>query len=385
MELNSCARSFSFNATPKLPGNASLQNFHPGQKIQITIGDDLVLSGYIDTTPVSYSASSVSLTVSGRSKTCDLVDCSVYPKDQNIAFDQSWSGAGVYRIPSSGSVVSCPDVSAISWRGQQLGTILAQLVKPYGVRLINQGQDLSAVLNYDVTPEQTVLKALQDLTKKYDLWLCDDPNGDLVVTKKGYTETTERLILGQNVLEGSASFDASKLFETYQVLGQTKGTNTSFGAASSSDPQAFETNFFKRRRFTCKKAEGQTASFDCLKQAQSSGNYDKAQYSALSYKVQGWRHITDGRLWKINTLVGVEDTLLSISKASGRFLITKVTFNLSDGGMTTDLELIPPEGVKQDEEKDRDNKKSSGKKSGSKSTTQDLGWIEPIDKTRAMA
>ena len=143
MELNSCARSFSFGATPKLPGNTSLNDFRPGQKVQIAIGDDLVLSGYIDATPVSYSASSVSLTVSGRSKTCDLVDCSVYPKDQNIAVDQRWSGAGVHRIPSSGSVVSCPDVSAISWRGQQLGTILAQLVKPYGVKLINQGQELS--------------------------------------------------------------------------------------------------------------------------------------------------------------------------------------------------------------------------------------------------
>ena len=73
MELNSCARSFSFGATLKLPGNTSLHNFRPGQKVQITIGDDLVLSGYIDAIPVSYSASSVSLTVSGRSKACGAV------------------------------------------------------------------------------------------------------------------------------------------------------------------------------------------------------------------------------------------------------------------------------------------------------------------------
>ena len=82
-ELNSLARSFSIGVTAKLPDSNSLPSkFKVGDPIQIYIGDDLVLSGYIDATPISYDANSVTASISGRSKTEDLVDCNPLPEFQ---------------------------------------------------------------------------------------------------------------------------------------------------------------------------------------------------------------------------------------------------------------------------------------------------------------
>lgn len=47
------------------------------------IGDEPVLTGYVEALPLRYDASSVSMGIVGRSKTADLVDCSALPLQQS--------------------------------------------------------------------------------------------------------------------------------------------------------------------------------------------------------------------------------------------------------------------------------------------------------------
>ncbi len=76
-ELNTLARSFQVGTTAKLPQSATLlRSFKLGDEIQIYIGNDLVLTGYVDALPISYNATSVAAAIAGRSRTEDLVDCS---------------------------------------------------------------------------------------------------------------------------------------------------------------------------------------------------------------------------------------------------------------------------------------------------------------------
>jgi len=43
--------------------------------VEVYIGTDKVLTGYVDASPISYNSQTSTMGVSGRSKTGDLVDC----------------------------------------------------------------------------------------------------------------------------------------------------------------------------------------------------------------------------------------------------------------------------------------------------------------------
>lgn len=76
-ELNTLARSFQVGTTAKLPQSSKLiSSFELGDEVQVYIGGDLVLTGYVDALPISYNATSVVAAITGRSCTEDLIDCS---------------------------------------------------------------------------------------------------------------------------------------------------------------------------------------------------------------------------------------------------------------------------------------------------------------------
>ena len=70
------ARDFDLEVTDKWPGQTDIpRRIRPGDACQVFIGSDLVMTGYVDATPIRYDGKSVTVGVRGRSKTADLVDC----------------------------------------------------------------------------------------------------------------------------------------------------------------------------------------------------------------------------------------------------------------------------------------------------------------------
>lgn len=133
-ELNALARAFQVSVTAKLPNSLpTVRQFNLGDHVQVFVGTDLVLSGYLEQLPISYNARNVTATLAGRSKTCDLVDCSVMVAGRQIAAQNanSWAKA---TAPIAGRLVQAPQVSATSWRQQSVETIIAQLIAPYDIK-----------------------------------------------------------------------------------------------------------------------------------------------------------------------------------------------------------------------------------------------------------
>ncbi len=70
------SRSFNLSITRSWPNApANIRSVKKGDLCELYIGSDKVLTGFVDSTPFSYSADSIALSISGRSKTADLVDC----------------------------------------------------------------------------------------------------------------------------------------------------------------------------------------------------------------------------------------------------------------------------------------------------------------------
>lgn len=383
-ELNTLARAFTVSVTTKIPdGRKVLEFFRPGKAVQVQIGQDVVLTGWIDKTPASYTATDVTVAIEGRSKTEDLIDCCPVPAGETISFDDGRWPAHL-QAPTTGTLISCPGTTATEWKEQATDAIIAHLAGGYGVRFYSE-VNLKDKQNFTITPTDKILDALKTLTKGKDIVFTDDANGNLVAVKKASTEAAKTvktpLVLGSvnlsgvtvdgNILRGQASFDGTKLFSQYQVIGQPKGTTSAHGSKLNSKP-ATKSGIYDigRRRITCEKAKGQAGASDCSKEADGNQKFAENEFFKTTYTVQGWRD-TDGKLWRVNTLVRLQDELLHYAeygKSDGTlYLITRVKFSLSnDAGMTTELEVVPPDGYRIQQDTAATNAQQKGKVNTSK-------------------
>lgn len=199
-ELNTLARSFLIGVTAKLPNSDRLSTkFKVGDPIQVYIDDDLVLSGYIDATPISYDSNSVTATISGRSKTEDLVDCNPLPEGQAISFSSSFATANTR---SNNLTYASANVTSRSFTSETLGKVIATLVGGYGIKLKANNDStittkLAKKVKISVDSSKTVHEIIKDQVVQEDLTLTDDENGDLVIIKLGFDNAAEHLTLGK--------------------------------------------------------------------------------------------------------------------------------------------------------------------------------------------
>ncbi|EFZ7832048.1 baseplate protein, partial [Shigella flexneri] len=81
------ARDFSVEISRQWPGDGGITTLQPriknGSKVEVLIGDELVITGWVEATPVRYDARSVSTGIAGRSLTADLIDCAAEPTQFN--------------------------------------------------------------------------------------------------------------------------------------------------------------------------------------------------------------------------------------------------------------------------------------------------------------
>lgn len=219
--LNELSRSFLLDVTYLLPQQNHLHDlFNPGDKVQVFIDDDLVLTGYIDKTPITYDGNSIKVQVIGRSKTEDLVDCNPWPEGDPIQFDNDWTLS-----PSrSDFIVYEPNsVTTISKHKDKLGTALATLVGAYSIRLKAYNdpeiiKKLDEVKNINVKAESTLYDIIASVVIGDDLLITDNENGDLLVLKKALQNSFDDLVLGKNILSGKADFNATKIFQKVTFL-----------------------------------------------------------------------------------------------------------------------------------------------------------------------
>lgn len=371
-ELNTVARSFQIGTTAKLPQSADLLTaFKVGDEVQVYIGNDLVLTGYIDATPISYDGTNVTAGIVGRSRTEDVIDCSPAPAGYDFSAtvnSQKWSATR-----SAGDFVE-PEITitANQFKDVPLKQAVAQLIAPYGIHLICELDNniVNGNISQTIKDDDTILKALQNLVGTTGLYFIDDEFGNLkIVDENKRSHNLASLNLGKNVLAASAQFDGSKLFQLYRMNSSQKGVNNKTGKTlqSYSDFSDAEVLRFRFLRKTDQKQNGSGQS-----SKQNEANFRRSQFNKTSYTVVGWRQFEGGELWKANTLVTIQDDILNNSQ---EMLITKVTYTLSSAGMLTTLDCVPPAGFKPDQQTQQQDKQTVASTGGnnSKWTSVDNG------------
>lgn len=334
--LQSLARVFSVRSTrSKEDLTIGIQ---PQDEVKVFIGDDLVLTGYVTKREVSYSASGISITISGASKTVDLQDCCM------------------------------PHGMANSYKNQTHEQNLKAVCAPFGIGVVDQVKSVDR-RNLEFSPTETVGAAVTRYLQKNGILLTDDEAGNLVIAQAGSGGNAhDTLELGKNILEGKRTQDASKRFSDYVTLGQAANPTSELPVsanhlkATARDPEV------RRARWFVKQEPGNASTEILQKKAEIIKEVNAGESDTLTYKVQGWRQ-SNGELWRVNSVIGFKDPMLGPFE-NASWITTQITYSLSSSGTTSVMTLSTksrfnlfsePDAKKIRIEENSDIKKDSGK------------------------
>lgn len=351
------ARDFVLDVTDRWPGQTSIpRRIQPGDACQVFIGPDLVLTGYVDATPIKYDGKSVSVGVRGRSKTADLVDCCPIPTGKTVSANrETWSDV-VGPDGKKPNVIAPPAKSAGQWRNLKLEVIAAALAAPYGVRVIAETDTGRVISDHQVQVGESVFESIDRMMRLRHVLSTDNERGDLVFIDVGSAGRAGTAIeLGVNVMAGSADLDYKGVFSQYIVKGQRAGTDDAFagdvseeeGAASDTstttatgDTAASADARAKRMRILVIKQSGQADEGTCQDRADYERAHRAAKALQTSYTLSGWRQ-ESGALWLPNQLVRVRDKLIGFET---EMVIAEAAWVLDDQGLRTEIRVGPPDG-----------------------------------------
>lgn len=318
--IETVARSFALTVT--MPGDVerSPVHFGPGDAFQLYIGADKVIDGYVDAVAPQYDANSSSVAVTGRSKTGQLVDCSVVGSKR-------YNDQTIEKISRKLAALQGVKVTTDLPKGESIGAPIRRFVVDHGEKIFD---------------------AIERVARTRALLLYDDADGRLVLQRGAPgsfpLQIGAEIERGRNVLAGDGNFDVSGVFNEYRIKSQTAGDDDSYGEAVTgieavaTDPDLIFGGY--KRTLVLPTDSGANR-----KEAKARAEWEAAnragRSSLVNYKLRGWRD-GNGDLWQPGTLVSVTDGFLSI-KAD--LLVVSVGLSISnDGGLVTDLTLAPEAG-----------------------------------------
>lgn len=274
-----------------------------GDPVIIELDRDEVLVGFVDDSEVSYDASSHGATVTGRSKTGDLVDCAA--------------------IHKSGE-----------WKRSTIKKIAQDLCTPFDINVRLRGSEGAPFRKFAIQDGETVHEALERGARMRGLMLLTNTKGDLFLTRAGTRKVNTVIKRGVNVLTGARRGSMRDRFSKYIGKAQIPGDDKQSGD-DITIKRSVEDKRVRRYRPTIIMAENEDTGKELKDRVVWERNRRSGDARRAIYTVQGWRD-DDFRLWEPNTLVDVDDPLLRIR---GELLIVSVKYQRGNDGTTTELEL----------------------------------------------
>ncbi len=302
-----------------------------GMACIISIDGETVLDGYIDDVNISWEASSLRASITGRDKTGDLVDCAALPDG-----------------PSE-------------FRKVDLLTVARTVCAPYGITAsadVDIGETFERLA---LAPHETAMAFLEKGARQRSVLLVSDGIGGLLLTRGGTTRGAAPLTRPGNIAGGGLRSTWRTRFSDYYVKGQTDTRRATAGGAPALSSlvvppsSGYEPNYavqttarsttlmtghardpeITRYRPTVRLTRSQSGMSTTQEQAEWALRVARGQADVLTYTVLEWRG--NGELWRPNTRVQVTDPYADLDK---EMLIAGVHFTYGEDGQKTQLRLV---------------------------------------------
>jgi prophage tail gpP-like protein len=364
--------SFNITVHDKWKENKEPWQLTPNKPINVKIGTENVITGYIDSVDVDISNDDRTMQISGRDKTCDLVDCSA-----------------IFGLSE--------------FKNIKIETLAKKFADNFGIKVIVETDTGNAFDKVKIKQGETVFEMLSRLAKLRGLLLLSSTLGELIITNRaggdfgaepsvsgsGVSESKDifgkptrknlkknfdftpptnleksnvSLIQGENILTASATYDYTDRFQTYLVKGQSQGSdifnkkNVTSVSAKSRDKGV------NRTRPLLIVADGSVDQKTAQKRANWEANVRATRAVDVSVVVQGWQKTVGGEIWKPNELVRLESGYIGVESD---MLVVAVTFKKTvNSGTLTTMKLTRPDAFNPDNDE----------VSIANDPTQSLGW-----------
>lgn len=299
--IDEAAGKFEATIAAEYGPHATKAIFGGAPAVTVRATGDLLLTGYVDRYRPSLGSNTIS--ISGRSKSQDAIDCSASHKTG--------------RIEKKDPVEIAREVAG-------------------GINVeFETDQKLDKVEAYQLTPGETLFRTVEKLTRRQGCTITSTPEGKAKVTKAGTKRHAGALIEGVNIKVGDADHDMTNRHSDYTIRGQR---------AEGHGPGALEIEAktkdsgVKRHRPVIIIAQDDINEKDAKSRVKN--RRDRAAGEALTATVttQGIRDEA-GQIWTQGYLVWTESPFLGIAQD---MLVKSVSLSQGDEGTLARLDLCDP-------------------------------------------
>ena len=306
--LQNPAGAFDLTYAARRADGQPPQGIKAGAACRVLIGGEAVIGGYVDQHDGEVDARAVRLTVRGRDRAADLVDC---------------------------SALNAPG----SWRNRTLAQIAQDLVAPFGLSAELAADPGEPFKSFALQQGETVWEALERLTKFRGLMVTSDGDGAIRLIRPGARRAGFSLSIGEQILAAAGGVDMTDRFARYVVKGQAAGDEEVNGRAASGPSAEAADPGARAGRTLLIVAEEQATLASLKTRAGWEANVRAARSEGWRVTVQGWRD-PSGALWAADLVVPMRAAEIGLD---GDQLVVDVAFSLDpEGGSLTELTCAPP-------------------------------------------
>lgn len=308
-----------------------------GFDVVIKINDQKVLTGYIDNVSHHISSDTREITVNGRSKTADLIDCS----------------AGVLQIKNRDAL-----------------SVATAICAPFGIKVIWDSKRPKTNITWKIEPGETCFEVLGKIARMNNLVLTTNADGDCVFTEPK-NDDLGILTLGKELLEITTKDDHSQRFSEYICMGDSpshktsadgkkedKWVNINTGAGGKSTAlgkgrarTTVQDRHITRHRTRIILADDNATGQNTRERAEFERDRAIGQGRTIDVKVRGWTYPhydekteqTTDRIWDVNKLLTVDAGLIEVDNEKLLIVIVQLIIDDNEGFIVL-MTLAPPEG-----------------------------------------
>jgi prophage tail gpP-like protein len=309
--IERCPSDFEISLTERFPGQAADVIVKPGDKCEVKIGGDVVVTGYVDTYGPSISATGHSIRVCGRGKCQDLVDCAA-----------EWDGGQI--------------------TGSSALQIAAKLASAYeDLQVWAQGEDVGPQIpQINLILGETAWEIIERVCRFRGLLAYEMTDGNLFLGNVGTAQASSGFEEGVNVQSASLEFSIAQRFSEYQALLVSMDHLGDTGHGGNLRGVANDDGVQRNRKMMIVAEYGDSGGDVVARRAQWEAARRIGRSNRLQLTTDSWRDAA-GKLWEPNTLVPVQ--LPSLKVVGQSWLISEVTYKRDEDGTTADLTIMPRE------------------------------------------
>jgi len=312
----SMPNSFALTASTEFMQGPAIAGTRPGQACSIYVGQNLVITGWIDRRTITADGHNHGVAISGRGITRNLVDCSA-------------------------DLVNDPGLKGGMINAANTRDLAQRLCKAFGITARSAVSDLGiSIPNFQVSLGETPYEIIESVARYAGYLVYEDQNGNLVLDRVGTNSMASGFTMPGNIEAISAERSEDGRYSHYTVVWYAINQLAEVSAIANQRATVIDQTMPEYRPLIRVSAQIVPA-YDV---GQAMANWEMARRlgrsQAASITCDSWRD-TAGNLWQPNYLAPIEAPAADITGAN--WIIGSVTYRKDMSGTHADLILMPPD------------------------------------------